>query len=62
MLNSTRQKMTLIALDDEPLALVLIEKLATQIPDLRLLATFTDAAAAAGTAAAAACLMCIYKK
>lgn len=39
--------MTFIALDDEPLALVLIEKLATQIPDLQLLATFTDAAAAA---------------
>ncbi len=39
--------MTLIVLDDEPLALVLIEKLAAQLPDLHLLATFTDAAAAA---------------
>ncbi len=39
--------MTLIALDDEPLALVLIETLVAQIPDFQLLATFTDAAAAA---------------
>lgn len=39
--------MTFIALDDEPLALALIEKLAAPIPDLQLLATFTDAAAAA---------------
>lgn len=38
--------MTLIALDDEPLALVLIEKLATQVPDIQLLATFTDTTAA----------------
>lgn len=39
--------MTFIALDDEPLALVLIEKLAAQVPEVQLLATFTDAAAAA---------------
>lgn len=39
--------MTLIALDDEPLALVLIEKFTREIPDLQLLATFTDVAAAA---------------
>lgn len=39
--------MTLIALDDEPLALVLIEKFASEIPEVQLLATFTDAAAAA---------------
>jgi two-component system, LytTR family, response regulator len=39
--------MTLIALDDEPLALVLIEKFAQEIPGLQLLATFTDATAAA---------------
>jgi two-component system, LytTR family, response regulator len=38
--------MTFIALDDEPLALVLIEKHASTIPDLQLLATFTDAAMA----------------
>lgn len=39
--------MTFIALDDEPLALVLIEKYAREISDWQLLATFTDAAAAA---------------
>ena len=39
--------MTFIALDDEPLALVLIEKYARDIPEWTLLATFTDAAAAA---------------
>jgi two-component system, LytTR family, response regulator len=39
--------MTFIALDDEPLALVLIEKLAREIPDLACLGTFTDTAAAA---------------
>jgi two-component system LytT family response regulator len=39
--------MTLIALDDEPLALVLIEKFTREIPDAQLLATFTDVAAAA---------------
>jgi DNA-binding LytR/AlgR family response regulator len=39
--------MTFIALDDEPLALVLIEKLAREIPDLACLGAFTDAAAAA---------------
>ncbi|MCC6280128.1 MAG: response regulator transcription factor [Saprospiraceae bacterium] len=39
--------MTFIALDDEPLALVLIEKLAAEVPDIHLLATFTDATAAA---------------
>jgi two-component system, LytTR family, response regulator len=39
--------MTFIALDDEPLALVLIEKLAREIPILACLGTFTDAAAAA---------------
>jgi two-component system, LytTR family, response regulator len=39
--------MNFIALDDEPLALVLIEKHASAIPDLQLLATFTDAATAA---------------
>jgi two-component system, LytTR family, response regulator len=38
--------MTCIALDDEPLALVLLEKYATQIADLELLARFTDAVAA----------------
>jgi DNA-binding LytR/AlgR family response regulator len=38
--------MTLIALDDEPLALVLIEKYVQQLPEWKLLATFTDAAAA----------------
>ncbi len=39
--------MTLIALDDEPLALVLIEKFARECPGADLLATFTSAAAAA---------------
>lgn len=39
--------MTLIALDDEPLALVLIEKHVQQLPEWKLLATFTDAATAA---------------
>lgn len=39
--------MTFIALDDEPLALVLIEKYAREIPEWQLLSTFTDAAAAA---------------
>lgn len=39
--------MTFIALDDEPLALVLIEKFAQQTPDWTLLGTFTDAASAA---------------
>lgn len=39
--------MTFIALDDEPLALVLIEKYARDLPEWTLLATFTDAAAAA---------------
>lgn len=39
--------MTFIALDDEPLALVLIEKYARDIPEWTLLATFTDAGAAA---------------
>ena len=39
--------MTFIALDDEPLALVLIEKYARDIPEWTLLATFTDAATAA---------------
>lgn len=39
--------MTFIALDDEPLALVLIEKYAREITEWQLLATFTDAAAAA---------------
>lgn len=39
--------MTFIALDDEPLALVLIEKYAREISDWQLLATFTDATAAA---------------
>ena len=32
--------MTLIAVDDEPLALVLIQKLARDTPDCTLLATF----------------------
>lgn len=41
------ENMTLIALDDEPLALVLIEKYVQQLPEWKLLATFTDAAAAA---------------
>lgn len=39
--------MTFIALDDEPLALVLIEKYARDVPEWQLLATFTDAVAAA---------------
>ncbi len=39
--------MTIIAIDDEPLALVLIEKYLQQLPAYQLLATFTDAAAAA---------------
>ncbi len=39
--------MTLIALDDEPLALVLIEKYVQQTPEWKLLGAFTDAAAAA---------------
>lgn len=39
--------MTLIALDDEPLALVLIERFARDIPDWELVKTFTDAAACA---------------
>lgn len=39
--------MTFIALDDEPLALVLIERFAREMPHWQLLATFTDAAAAA---------------
>ena len=39
--------MTFIALDDEPLALVLIEKYARDIPEWTLLATFTDAVTAA---------------
>lgn len=39
--------MTFIALDDEPLALVLIQKFAQQTPDWQLLGTFTDAASAA---------------
>ncbi|WP_373549870.1 LytR/AlgR family response regulator transcription factor [Haliscomenobacter sp.] len=38
--------MTFIALDDEPLALVLIEKYARDVPEWKLLTTFTDAAAA----------------
>jgi two-component system, LytTR family, response regulator len=38
--------MTFIALDDEPLALVLIEKLTQSIPDWQLVGTFTDAGAA----------------
>jgi two-component system LytT family response regulator len=39
--------MTFIALDDEPLALVLIERFARDIPDWELVGTFTDAAACA---------------
>lgn len=39
--------MTLIAVDDEPLALAIIEKYVRDIPNLKLLATFTDANAAA---------------
>jgi two-component system LytT family response regulator len=38
--------MTFIALDDEPLALVLIRKFAQDLPEWNLLATFTDAAEA----------------
>jgi DNA-binding LytR/AlgR family response regulator len=38
--------MTFIALDDEPLALVLIRKFAQEMPEWNLLATFTDAAEA----------------
>lgn len=39
--------MTFIALDDEPLALVLIEHLAKEAPDWQLVRTFTDASAVA---------------
>lgn len=39
--------MTFIALDDEPIALAIIERYAQQLPDLQLVGTFTDAAAAA---------------
>lgn len=39
--------MTLIALDDEPLALVLIERYLRDVPGCQLLGTFTNAAAAA---------------
>ncbi|MGB3800849.1 MAG: LytTR family DNA-binding domain-containing protein [Lewinella sp.] len=39
--------MTFIALDDEPLALVLVERLAREAPDWTLVKSFTDAAAAA---------------
>ena len=39
--------MTFIALDDEPLALLLVERLARDAPDWELLRTFTDAGAAA---------------
>ncbi len=39
--------MTLIALDDEPLALLVIEKFTQDIPAVHLLATFNDVAAAA---------------
>ena len=39
--------MTCIALDDEPIALAIIERYAQQLPDLQLVGTFTDAAAAA---------------
>lgn len=38
--------MTFIALDDEPLALVLIRKFAQDVPEWNLLGTFTDAAEA----------------
>lgn len=38
--------MTFIALDDEPLALVLIERLAKMVPDWNLAQTFTNARAA----------------
>lgn len=40
------KKLTFIALDDEPLALVLIQKLVQDIPDWRLVGSFTDAVAA----------------
>ncbi len=39
--------MTFIALDDEPLALAIIEKLAQHVPEAQLVASFTDASAAA---------------
>lgn len=39
--------MTFIALDDEPLALVLIEKLALEIPEAQWVGSFTDARQAA---------------
>ena len=39
--------MTCIALDDEPLALVLIEKLSQSVPELQLVETFTNPKAAA---------------
>ncbi len=39
--------MTFIALDDEPLALALIEKLALEIPEAQWVGSFTDASAAA---------------
>jgi two-component system, LytTR family, response regulator len=39
--------MNIIALDDEPLALRIIEKFVNEIPEIELLATFTDAAKAA---------------
>ena len=35
--------MTFIAVDDEPLALVVIEKYASQLPEWKLLSTFTNA-------------------
>ncbi|HLF64176.1 MAG TPA: LytTR family DNA-binding domain-containing protein [Saprospiraceae bacterium] len=38
--------MTLIAIDDEPLALVLIERYVKELPQWHLLGTFTDASAA----------------
>ena len=41
------KKMTLIALDDEPIALAIIERHIREVPDAELLATFTDAGAAA---------------
>ena len=40
--------MTFIALDDEPLALVVIQKYAQELPQWKLLATFTDVGEAAG--------------
>lgn len=39
--------MTFIALDDEPLALVLIEKLALEIPEAQWVGSFTDPSAVA---------------